>query len=340
MNKVIIIAEAGVNHNGSLDIAKELVDVAAISGADAVKFQTFRAEDIVTKSANKAEYQIHNTGSNESQFLMLKNLELDIQAHKELVLHCKKKNIQFMSSPFDIKSINLLNKLSLNILKIPSGEITNLPYLRQIGKLKKKVILSTGMADLGEIEDALQVLSIAGTKMEDITVLHCHTNYPSLFKDVNLRAMLTIREAFKVRVGYSDHTCGIEACLAAVALGASVIEKHITLSREMDGPDHKASLEPQEFSRMVKCVRNIEEAMGDGLKKPTRLELKNILVARKSIVCSRKIKKGDLFTANNITTKRPGTGICPMLWDSIIGTRAKRGYEEDEIIEISEKDQW
>ena len=333
MNKVFIIAEAGVNHNGSIEIAKKLIDVAVEVGVDAVKFQTFKAEKVVSRYAQKAEYQKQTTDKAESQYDMIKKLELDIKAHRELMAYCNAKNIMFLSTPFDHDSIELLNDLGLEIFKIPSGEITNLPYLRHIGKLNKKVILSTGMADLGEIEDALDILISVGTPLENITVLHCNTEYPTPFEDVNLLAMLTIKNAFDVNVGYSDHTLGIEIPVAAVALGATVIEKHFTLDKNMKGPDHKASLEPDELKVMVQAIRNIEKALGDGIKRPSPSEVKNKLVARKSLVAAQSIKLGELFSADNITVKRPGTGINPMEWDDIIGKTAKRSFKEDELIE-------
>jgi N,N'-diacetyllegionaminate synthase len=332
--KTFIIAEAGVNHNGSIEIAKKLIDIAKEAGADAIKFQTFKAEKLVSRVAPKAEYQKGTTDKEESQLNMLKKLELDAVAHRELIKYCKKKRIIFLSTPFDFESIDLLNTLDIKIFKIPSGEITNLPYLKKIGSLKKKIIMSTGIADLGEIEDALEILIKAGTKKEDITVLHCNTEYPTPFEDVNLFAMLTIKEAFKVNVGYSDHTSGIEVPIAAVALSASVIEKHFTLDKNMEGPDHKASLEPDELKTMVQAIRNIEKALGNGIKSPSQSELKNKPIARKSIVAVRSIMKGEMFSEKNITTKRPGTGISPVQWDKILGKRAKRNFKEDELIEI------
>ncbi|MGE4465977.1 N-acetylneuraminate synthase [Sphaerochaeta sp.] len=329
---IFIIAEAGVNHNGDINTAKKLIDAAVEAGADAVKFQTFKAEKIVSRTARKAEYQKATTDSDESQYDMIKKLELDEETHFELMEHCKSQNIMFLSTPFDHDSIRLLCKMGLEIFKIPSGEITNLPYLKHIGSLRKKVILSTGMAVLGEIEDALNVLVTAGTDKYKITVLHATTEYPCPFDEVNLRAMLTIKSAFGVKVGYSDHTKGIEVPVAAAAIGASVIEKHFTLNKNMDGPDHKASLEPDELSAMIKAIRNIELALGDGIKKPSLSEVKNKEVARKSIVASCNIKKGDILSEENMTVKRPGTGISPMRWDEVIGSAAKKDYEEDELI--------
>ena len=331
--RTFIIAEAGVNHNGSLELAMKLIDVASEAGADAIKFQTFKAEKVISRYAQKAEYQKRSTDASESQLDMVRKLELDEAAHEELFAYCRSKDIIFLSTPFDLDSIDLLNKLGLEIFKIPSGEITNLPYLRKIGTLKKKVILSTGMADLGEIEDALDVLIKTGTVRENITVLHCNTEYPTPFEDVNLRAMLTIRAAFPgVQVGYSDHTLGIEVPIAAVAMGATVIEKHFTLDRNMEGPDHKASLEPAEFKEMVKAIRNIEKALGSGIKKPSPSELKNKPIARKSIVAVRDIKEGEEFTEENLTVKRPGTGISPMRWDEVLKKKATRDFIADEII--------
>ena len=332
-NRVFIIAEAGVNHNGSIEIAKKLIDAACIAKVDAVKFQTFKAAKLVTKNAQKAQYQKENIDDNDSsQFNMLKKLELDIDTHQELIDYCNSKNIMFLSTPFDLDSIELLNDLGLEIFKVPSGEITNLPYLRDIGKLDKKVILSTGMADIGEIEDALDVLVNAGTKKENITVLHANTMYPTPMEDVNLNAMVTIGNSFGVAFGYSDHTLGIEVDIAAVALGASCIEKHFTLDKTMQGPDHKASLEPGELKAMVKSIRNIELALGSSIKKPSKSETPNIKIARKSIVAQRAIKKGDTLSEDNLTIKRPGDGISPMRWDEIVGTLASKDYVEDELI--------
>ncbi len=332
MNKVFIIAEAGVNHNGSVALAKKLIDVAAESGVDAVKFQTFKTENLVSKNAQKADYQKETTDKEESQFDMIKKLELDLDTHRELMAYCQEKNIMFLSTPFDHDSIDMLDNLGLEIFKVPSGEITNLPYLRHIGSLNKKVILSTGMADMGEIEDALDVLTEAGTPKENITVLHANTMYPTPMEDVNLRAMVTIGNTFDIPFGYSDHTLGIEVDIAAVAMGASVIEKHFTLDKTMEGPDHKASLEPSELKNMVKAIRNIEKALGSSIKKPSNSEKPNMVVARKSIVAARPIKKGDLLSEENLSVKRPGDGISPMRWDEVVGTIAQRDYDEDETI--------
>ena len=331
-SKVFIIAEAGVNHNGSLDLAKKLIDVASESGANAVKFQTFKAEKLVSKNAQKADYQKQTTNKTESQFDMIKKLELDMDTHKELIAYCETKNIMFLSTPFDHDSIELLNDLGLEIFKIPSGEITNLPYLRHIGKLNKKVILSTGMADIGEIEDALDILINTGTKKENITILHANTMYPTPMEDVNLKAMVTIGNTFDIAFGYSDHTLGIEVDIAAVALGACCVEKHFTLDKTMEGPDHKASLEPNELNAMVKAIRNIELALGSSAKKPSKSESPNIQIARKSIVALKNIKQGETLSEENITVKRPGMGINPMRWDEIVGSIANKNYKEDELI--------
>lgn len=332
--KTLIIAEAGVNHNGDLDIAKRLIDVAAEAGADLVKFQTFNADRLTTKYANKAEYQDKTTDENESQLEMLRRLELTYDMHKELIAYCEQCGIGFFSTGFDIKSIKLLVELGLKLFKIPSGEITNLPYLRHIASYGKPVIISTGMSTLNEIEAALKVLMKNGLKREKITVLHCNTEYPTPMCDVNLNAMCSIRDEFGVEVGYSDHTQGIEVAIAAVALGATVIEKHFTLDRQLPGPDQKASLEPNELKEMVKSIRNIEQAFGDGIKRPSPSEIKNISVARKSLVAVSNICKGDIFTEDNLGVKRPGTGISPMQWDEVIGKVALRNFSIDELIEI------
>lgn len=331
-NHVYIIAEAGVNHNGDIELAKQMIEVAAKSRVDAVKFQSFKSENLVTKSATKAEYQKKSTDTQESQFQMLKKLELDIKAHQILIKHCKKFNIEFLSSPFDLESIDLLNELGLSIFKIPSGEINNVPYLRKIAKLNKQVILSTGMSNLSDIELAIDLLISNGTERNNISVLHCNTEYPTPYEDVNLRAMQTIGDAFKVKVGYSDHTIGINIPIAAVALGATIIEKHFTLDKSMEGPDHKASLDPTELQAMVVAIRNIESAMGSGIKQPSKSEIKNKNIARKSIVALNKISKGDIFNVNNITIKRPGNGINPTMWDDVIGKEAKKNFDPDELI--------
>lgn len=332
MNKIFIIAEAGVNHNGDIQLAKKLINIASEAGADAVKFQTFRTENVVSKNAQKAEYQKETTGSAESQFDMIKKLELDVETHKELIAYCREKKIMFLSTPFDLDSVDLLNDLGLEIFKIPSGEITNLPYLRKIARLNKKVILSTGMATLDEVGDALNILISSGTAKENITVLHANTQYPSPMCDVNLNAMITIKNTFDIAYGYSDHTLGIEVDIAAAAMGASVIEKHFTLDKTMEGPDHKASLEPDELHALVKSIRNIELALGDGIKKPTSSETPNIEVARKSIMANCTIRKGEVFTEKNLAVKRPAGGISPMKWDELIGTKATKDYKEDDFI--------
>ena len=332
--RTLIIAEAGVNHNGDLDMAKKLIDVAAEAGADLVKFQTFSADRLVTHVAKKADYQAKTTDGNESQHEMLRRLDLTPAMHKELIAHCALRNIGFFSTGFDIESVDLLVSLGQNQFKIPSGELTNLPYLRHIGQIGKPVILSTGMATLGEIEAAIEVLEQSGTSRTNLTVLHCTTEYPTPMSDVNLRAMQSIHKAFGVEVGYSDHTQGFEVAIAAVALGASVIEKHFTLDRNLPGPDHNASLEPHELNAMVAAIRNIEIALGDGIKRLTPCETKNKPIARKSLVASHPIKAGELFTKENITAKRPGNGLSPMLWDEVIGRKAHRDYAEEELIEI------
>ncbi len=329
----LIIAEAGVNHNGDLELAKQLVDAAAEAGADLVKFQTFSAERLVTRSAPKAEYQTRTTEKDESQFAMLRQLELSDEMHEALMAHCRERGIGFFSTGFDIPSLDYLASLGAERFKVPSGEITNLPYLRHIGSFGKPVILSTGMATLGEIEDALAVLEAAGTPRERITVLHCNTEYPTPMQDVNLLAMTRIRDAFGVAVGYSDHTAGTEVPIAAVALGATVIEKHLTLDRNLPGPDHKASLEPDEFAAMARSIRNIEQAMGDGIKRPSPSEAKNKPIAGKSLVAVKPIKVGERFTPENLTAKRPGTGISPMRWDEVVGRTATRDYSADELID-------
>ena len=332
-NRTLIIAEAGVNHNGDIKIAKQLIDVAADCGADYVKFQTFSADRIVTKSADKAEYQKQSSDSSESQFEMLKRLELSVEMHLELIEHCKHKSIKFLSTGFDIQSVDLLVGLGLNLVKIPSGEITNLPLLRHIGSLDLPVILSSGMSTMKEIGDALLILEQTGLPRAQITVLHCTTEYPTPMDEVNLRAMNSIRNTLGVAVGYSDHTLGIEVSVAAVALGASVIEKHFTIDRSLPGPDHKASSEPVELVAMVKAIRNIEVALGSDVKEPTMSEIKNAHIARKSILASQKIEKGETLSTVNLVVKRPGNGMSPMLWDRLIGQVATRTYLPDEMIE-------
>lgn len=331
---VLIIAEAGVNHNGNIQLAKKLVDVAAESGADLVKFQTFKAEKLATRTAPKAEYQTRTTEEAQSQFAMLRQLELSAEMHEILMAHCRSRKIGFFSTGFDIESLNYLATLGTERFKIPSGEITNLPYLRHIGSFGKQVLLSTGMATLGEIEAALEILETAGTPRAQITVLHCNTEYPTPMQDVNLRAMCSIRDAFGLPVGYSDHTSGIEVPIAAVALGATVIEKHFTLDRNLPGPDNKASLEPDELAAMVRAIRNIERAMGDGVKRLTASEAKNKPIARKSLVAAKLIRAGERFTAENVTAKRPGIGISPMRWDEVMNQIAKRDFAVDELISL------
>ena len=323
-----------MNHNGDLNLALRLVEAAANAGADVVKFQTFVSEEIATDQAEKAKYQKQTTESAESQLEMLQKLELTTEQHIQLQDHCKKCAIEFLSTAFDLESIDMLKSLNIKRWKIPSGEITNLAYLRRVGFQKQPVILSTGMANLGEIEAAIDVLEQAGTRRDQITVLHCTTEYPAPFDEVNLRAMQVIGQAFGVAVGYSDHTDGISVPIAAVAMGANVIEKHFTLDRKMLGPDHKSSLEQDQFSLMVKSIREVEQALGNGIKRPTASELSNMSVARKSLVASKPIKKGDMFCSANITSKRPGTGISPMLIDEIIGRHADRDFKVNEQIKI------
>jgi N,N'-diacetyllegionaminate synthase len=334
INKTLIIAEAGVNHNGDIELAKKLIDVAAEAGADLVKFQTFNADRLTTRAAKKADYQSQTTDIEESQQEMLRRLELTPDMHKELIEHCTIRKIGFFSTGFDVESLDLLVGLGQEYFKIPSGEITNLPYLRHIGKISKFVILSTGMANLGEIEAAIDVLELAGTLRSNVTVLHCTSEYPTPMKEVNLRAMQSIHQAFGVPVGYSDHTRGIEVAIAAVVMGATVIEKHFTLDRNLAGPDHKASLEPSELKAMVAAIRNIEMALGDGIKRISPSEAKNKLLVRKSLVAKCAINLGEVFSVDNITTKRPGIGISPMRWDEVIGSRASRDFSTDELIEL------
>ncbi len=333
MKKTLIIAEAGVNHNGDINLAKKLIAAAADANVDYVKFQTFNSKKLVSKNAEKASYQKKNTGnSSESQLAMLQRLELSREMHLELIKYSNLKGIKFLSTGFDLESIDFLNELNIALFKVPSGEITNLPYLRKIGSLGKPVIISTGMANLKEVEEAILAILGAGTSKSDITVLHCNTEYPTPMEDVNLKAMSTIEEAFDVSIGYSDHTLGIEIPVAAVALGAKVIEKHFTLDKTLEGPDHKASLDPKELKAMVKAIRNIEKALGHGRKEPSDSEKKNKPIARKSIIAKTSIKKGDVFSNKNITVKRPGIGISPMLWDTILGKVATKDYEEDDLI--------
>ena len=330
---VFIIAEAGVNHNGSFDLACRMIDVANEAGVDCIKFQTFRSSSLVTHDAKKAEYQKKTTGdTSQSQAEMLKKLELSYDEFLALKKYCDTIGICFLSTPFDFNSIDFLNSIEIPFWKIPSGEITNLPYLQALAKTGKPVVMSTGMCKMEEIEAAVKVLRENGTK--DIKLLHCNTEYPTPFRDVNLHAMKTMHDAFELEVGYSDHTPGIEVAIAAVALGATIIEKHFTLDHNMEGPDHKASLEPNELTAMVRAIRNVENALGSGTKEPSDSEKKNIVIARKSLVAARKIRKGEMLTEENLTTKRPGSGISPMKWFEVIGTKAIRDFEEDELIEL------
>lgn len=334
---VLIIAEAGVNHNGSLDFAKQLIDKAVDAGVDIIKFQTFKSEKLVSKAAKQAEYQQRNIGKkDEGQLAMLKKLELTQADHEELITYCNEKGIRFFSTAFDMDSIDYLHSLNMGLWKIPSGEITNYPYLRKIAQYQEPVILSTGMCELTDIEAALNVLLQFGVTKEQITILHCNTEYPTPFADVNLKAMLEIGEKFSVQIGYSDHTKGIEVPIAAVALGATVIEKHFTLDKNMEGPDHKASLEPDELKSMVSAIRNIEQALGSGHKTISESERKNIEIARKSIVASCPIKSGELLTEENLTVKRPGNGINPMRWNEVVGTRAIKSFNEEDPIQLAD----
>jgi len=333
MGVTLIIAEAGVNHNGDINIAKRMVDVAAEAGVDYIKFQTFKAENLVQQNAKKASYQIDNIDNSESQFSMLKKIELSKENHHTLIEYCKVKSVKFLSTAFDFESIEFL-KDKIDFYKIPSGEITNLPYLEKVAKLELPIVMSTGMANMQEVKEALSVLVKNGVNKKSITILHCNTEYPTPMEDVNLRAMLSIEKGLDLKIGYSDHTLGIEIPIAAVAMGARVIEKHFTLDRTMEGPDHKASLVPDELKAMVTAIRNIELALGDGIKKPSKSEKKNITVARKSIVASSNIKKGDIFTEENLTVKRPGTGISAMKWHDVLGKKAKRSFLDDEFIEL------
>ena len=335
-NRILLIAEAGVNHNGSIEIAKRMIDAAVDAKVDYVKFQTFKAEKLVSRSAKKAAYQIENTTTGGGQFEMLEKLELNSEKHKILINYCKQKKIKFLSTAFDHDSVDLLEELGIDLYKIPSGEITNKPFLQKIASKKKPIILSTGMANIGEIEDALDVFYESGISRDEITLLHCNTEYPTPMEDVNLTAMNTIADTFKVAVGYSDHTLGIEIPIAAVARGAVCIEKHFTLDRNMEGPDHRASLEPHELKKMVQCIRNIELALGNGIKKPSKSEKKNIDVARKSIHTARKLKKGHILAENDIIMKRPGSGISPMNIQLIIGREVSNNLEEDTIISFQD----
>jgi len=335
MNKTIIIAEAGVNHNGDIETAKRLIDVAADAGVDYVKFQTFKANKIVTKQAKRADYQNKNTKDVDTQYEMLKKLELNEDSHHLLIKYCNQKGIKFLSTGFDLDSLEFLNKIGIRLAKIPSGEITNYPYLKKVAQLYSEVILSTGMSDMDDINKALAILLKFGVKKENITILHCNTEYPTPMSDVNLKAMLHIQTELNVKIGYSDHTLGIEVPIAAVALGARVIEKHFTLDRNLPGPDHRASLEPNELKSMVNSIRNIEKALsGSGIKEPSKSELKNKQIIRKSIIALKPITKGEIFNNRNIGTKRPGTGISPMKWESVIGQVSKNNFEQDELISL------
>lgn len=333
-NKIIIIAEAGVNHNGNFELAKRMVSEAKAAGADYVKFQTAVPELVMAASAPKAEYQLNTTDKAESQLEMAKAIHLPLSAYAELKKICDEKGIKFMSTPFDLVSVDLLHSIGMNLWKIPSGEITNYPYLKKIGSYGEPVILSTGMSTLDEIEAAVQVLTDNGTKRENISLLHCTTEYPTPYGDVNLLAMKQMKERFGLDVGYSDHTVGITVPIAAAAIGATIIEKHFTLDKTMEGPDHKASLEPGELKDMVMAIRNTELSLGDGMKRPAASEIKNMPIARKSIVAATAIKKGELFSENNLTTKRPGSGISPMKWEETIGKKASRNFEPDELISL------
>ncbi len=328
----LIIAEAGVNHNGDYDTAIKMVDAAKAAGADIVKFQTARAEKVISRFAQKAQYQKETTGSDESQLDMVRKLLLDFDDFVAIKKYCDSCGIGFLSTPFDLESVEFLDGLGTPFWKIPSGEVTNYPYLVKIAKTAKPVVMSTGMCDMDEIGAAIDLLRQNGCP--DISLLHCNTQYPTPYSDVNLKAMNTLREKFKVRVGYSDHTPGIEVDIAAVAMGAQIIEKHFTLDRTMEGPDHKASLEPHELAAMVRSIRNIELALGNGIKAPSESEIGNRAAARKSIVAARPIKAGEEFSEDNITTKRPGSGISPMRWNEVIGKRAARDFCEDELIEL------
>ena len=333
MSKTIIIAEAGVNHNGDINIAKKLINVASDAGADFIKFQTFKAEKIATKNAKRADYQNANLKNNDSQFDMLKKLELSQEEHCQLIKYCKTKKIKFLSTGFDHESINFLYKIGVRLAKIPSGEITNKPFLRKVARLFPEVILSTGMADIKEVKEAVDVILNQGFDKNKLTILHCNTEYPTPMKHVNLKAMQNINEKFEVNIGYSDHTLGVEVPVAAVALGAKVIEKHFTLDRNMEGPDHQASLEPDELKLMIRSIRNIEKAIsGSGIKEPSESELKNKEIVRKSIVAIKAIKKGEVFNKSNLGVKRPGTGISPMKWDDIIGKVSSKDFKIDDLI--------
>lgn len=335
-NKVLIIGEAGVNHNGSYENAKKLILAGAEAGVDYVKFQTFKASKLVSRDAEKAEYQKRNTNDKStSQFEMLTKLEMPENWHYDLIKYAETLEVKFLSTGFDEESIDFLDSINIDLFKIPSGEITNKPFLEHVAKKNKPIIISTGMATLEEVRAAIEVLQVNGTQKKSITILHCNTEYPTPMLDVNLKAMLTLKKEFDVNIGYSDHTLGIEVPIAAVALGAKVIEKHFTLDKSMEGPDHKASLDPLELKQMVKSIRNIEKALsGNGIKEPTLSEKKNIISSRKSIVASKVINIGDRFSDDNLTVKRPGDGISPMLWNTIIGTYANKTYQPDDKIEL------
>lgn len=332
MDRILIIAEAGVNHNGDINLAHRLIDAAKNAGADIVKFQTGKPENVISRFAEKAEYQKRNTGCREGQLDMVRKVMLSFEAFTELKKHCEAVGIGFLSTPFDLESIDFLQKLGCDMWKIPSGEVTNYPYLARIAETGKDIILSTGMCRMDEIDAAYHILHEKGGR--EISLLHCTTQYPAPFESVNLRAMLTLRDKFQCPVGYSDHTVGAEVSVAAAALGASILEKHFTLDRGMEGPDHKASLEPDELTRMITQVRHIEVALGDGEKKPADEEIPNLTIARKSIVAKRNIRKGEIFSAENITTKRPGNGISPMLWNEVMGMKAIKDFSEDDLIEL------
>lgn len=331
--KTLVIAEAGVNHNGELDLARQMVSAAARAGADFIKFQTFSADRLVTRHAPKAAYQVQQSAAGESQHEMLRRLELTESMHRDLIQECDRNGIGFLSTAFDESSLDMLAGLGQQLIKVPSGEITNLPYLRHVGKYSREVLLSTGMATLREVESALDVLAEAGTPLEQVTVLHCSTAYPTPVVEANLRAMVTMRDALGIRVGYSDHTAGFEVAIAAVALGATVIEKHFTMDRHLPGPDHRASLEPGELQLMIASIRNVEAALGDGIKRVMPCEAGNLEAARRSLVAARAIRAGDTLNATNVTAKRPGTGVSPMAWDTVLGRKAGRDYEPDEQID-------
>jgi len=334
MKRTLVIAEAGVNHNGDLGLALELIDAASSAGADIVKFQTFKADRVVTRTARKAEYQDRTTEVGEAQHEMLRRLELTQSMHEKLIAHAKARKIEFLSTAFDVESLDLLSSLGVSRYKVPSGEITNLPYLRHVASLGKPLILSTGMSSLGEIENAVEAIEACGVRRDTVTILHCNTEYPTPMADVNLRAMLSIKQAFGVAIGYSDHTLGTEVSVSAVALGAEIIEKHLTLDRSLPGPDQEASLEPEEFTKMVSAIRNIDLALGDGIKRASQSELKNKHTIRRSIVAAHPILAGEVLTSKNLTVKRPGDGVSPMRWDEVLGRIANRAYSPDELIEL------